>query len=108
MKPAPKYQGTLVCAKDELIAAGGYDERMEFYGPEDKELEARLRRRGTPSSEYDSRVLSVIPTPDVKKTSGYRIAISKRAMHLDGKRILEQNAQLAALTVNEAQPWGQP
>ncbi len=109
LRPRPNYRGVIVCFKEDLIAVGGYDERMEFYGPEDKELEARLmRRHGLAYSEYDSRVLSVIPTPDAVKTSGYRLPLSKGAMHRHGKAILAENAQRAAQTVNEGIAWGQP
>ena len=37
------YKGILCIKRSEFIAAGGYDEQFEFYGGEDKEIEARLK-----------------------------------------------------------------
>lgn len=105
--PDGKYRGFLVCQRDALIAAGGYDERFEFYGPEDKDLEARLRRRLGMPDTYPSSLLSVIETPDAVKTQGYRLPLSKSEMHALGKAVLSDNEARAALTVNEGVAWGQ-
>lgn len=104
--PDGKYRGFLVCQRDALIAAGGYDERFEFYGPEDKDLEARLRRRLGMPETYPSSLLSVIETPDAVKTQGYRLPLSKREMHELGKAVLVDNESRHALTVNDGLAWG--
>lgn len=105
--PDPDLKGAIVCRRDELLAAGGFDERLEFYGPEDKELEARLRRRGAPRGTYPSSLLRVIPTPDAVKVRGYREPLSKRDMSRRGRVILWENNAAGVTVANQGLTWGQ-
>lgn len=74
-----RHAGLIVIRRDEFIAAGGYDERFEFYGPEDKDLNDRLRRRGlTPC--WFINVFSYNKTFDEEKTKNYRLKLTKREM----------------------------
>lgn len=75
-----KYPGLLTIKKDEFINAGGYDERFEFYGPEDKDLNHRLRRRGLIPHWIPSGVLFYNNTPDSEKVKNYRLELSKKEM----------------------------
>ena len=101
-----RLRGVLVCQRAELVAAGGFDERFEFYGPEDKDLEARLRRRGAPGAGYWHGWLRMIPTPDVAKVAHYRVALGKRAMHHRGVQLMQDNKMAGVLVANDGQPWG--
>lgn len=53
----------LVVRRDEFIAAGGYDERLKYYAPEDKDLSARLKRRGGKWAGFPADLISDIRTP---------------------------------------------
>jgi len=64
--------GIIFCKKDEFISAGGYDERIEFYGGEDRDLDSRLVRRGTKFGLVPKGLMSVIRTPNSQKIKNYR------------------------------------
>lgn len=104
MVPGP-YNSLLIIQKNEFIEAGGYDERFEFYGPEDKELVERLYRRGAKRSYYPRSLIPAIYTPDEKKTTGYRLKLSKRQMHLRGFKILKESREKRTLVANP-NGWG--
>jgi len=105
-----RYCGVIVCKREEFIAAGGYDERFEFYGPEDRELDARLRRRGGKVSAglpgvLPAGLVHVFPTPNSDKVKGYRLPLSKREMHEVGLEILTENNANGVLVANP-EGWG--
>ena len=100
-----RWQGVVVCRREELVAAGGYDERVEFYGPEDKELNARLERRAGPAAFYPHQWL--VDLPHRNKTAHYRLPLSKREMHHEGRSYLLDAAARHALVANEGIAWGQ-
>jgi hypothetical protein len=102
------YVGVLVCRREELIAAGGYDEGFEFYGSEDKDLNLRLRRRGGRMCRYAATYeLSMTRTSNAAKIAGYRPGLSKRDMLDRGSALLKSNVARGVLVANEGQPWGQ-
>ena len=100
-----KYKGVIVCKRQEFIDAGGYDERYEYYGPEDKDLHGRLVRRGRKYAMINKGMVHVISTPDDEKIKNYRLPLSKHDMHKLGKAVLEENDGKQALVVNE-EGWG--
>jgi DASS family divalent anion:Na+ symporter len=99
---AKKTNGVVVVKREEFIAAGGFDERFEFYGPEDKDLVNRLKRRGLRVEYYDSELFTNIPTPNKKKAKGYRLPISKWDMKALMHPIFKANEKAGKLTVNES------
>lgn len=101
-----KWHETFVFNRSEILDAGGFDERFEFYGPEGKELTDRLQRRGLRVRSIPRRVVSQIPTPDPEKIRHYREPLSKRAMHQHGMRIWEANRTAGVTVANEGQAWG--
>lgn len=103
-----RFVGVLACRRDELISAGGYDERFEFYGPEDRELIARLRRRGGREATYPARLLGLIPTPDSRKLTHYRLPLTKRQMAHLGRLIMDENGRNAVIVANQGKEWGCP
>jgi len=95
----------LVIQKKEFIDAGGFDERFEFYGPEDKEIIERLHRRSIKHKRYSRSLISAIYTPDEKKTRGYRKKKSKQRMHNLGMVFLEDSRAKGTLVANP-DGWG--
>ena len=102
-----RYTGVIVCQRQEFIDAGGYDERFEFYGPEDTDLDARLTRRGSRFGLLPSGLLHVIETPNDEKVKNYRLPLSKRQMHQQMKAIYAENNQAQMMVANEGAEWGQ-
>lgn len=107
LTPEPRYRGAIVCRRDILMGLGGFDERIEFYGPEDKDLEHRLIRGAYRHAAYNSSLLSIIPTPDDRKTSGYRLVMNKQAMSRHGRAAYDDNNRRGVTIVNEGLAWGQ-
>ena len=99
------YTGAIVCQRAELVAAGGYDERFEFYGPEDTDLNDRLTRRGGKFGLLPP-LLNIIPTPNEQKIRNYRLPLSKREMYQRMKPIYEENKAAKTLVANQGQEWG--
>lgn len=102
-----RYTGVIVCQRQEFIDAGGYDERFEFYGPEDTDLNARLTRRGGKFGYLPNGLLHVIKTPNEEKVKNYRLPLSKRQMYLRMKPIYTENSQASMMVANEGIEWGQ-
>lgn len=100
------WQETFVFWREDILAAGGFDERFEFYGPEGKELSDRLQRRGLRPVAIPKHLVSQIPTPDREKVKHYRLPFSKRHMHELGMAIWRENRANKLLVANEGQDWG--
>lgn len=100
-----RFVGVIVLKKSEFIAAGGYDERFELYGPEDKELNARLHRRGLKSAEYPA-FLGIINTPDEERTKNYRLKIDKHVMSGLMRQYYHQNIADEVMEANQNIEWG--
>ncbi len=102
--PEP-WSSLLIIQKEEFISCGGFDERFEFYGPEDKEIVERLQRRGKRHKKYSRALIGAIYTPNEKKMSGYRLKVMKRTAHKRGMKILVENRDKNILVVNP-NGWG--
>jgi hypothetical protein len=101
-----RYKGILVCQREEFVAAGGYDERFEFYGAEDKDLEARLTRRGGKFGLMPDGAARVIRTPQEAKLRNYRLPLSKKEMIERAHVILDQNNAAGTMVANVGREWG--
>ena len=107
-----RWPGIIIILREELIAAGGFDERFEFYGPEDKDLRARLNRRNLKDVGFwIEQYMSIIPTPWEEKKKNYRElregrANGRRAMEAVGRAIFEENNLKGVLVANEGIEWG--
>ncbi len=105
--PGPElHHGFVVGQRDELIAAGGFDERMEFYGPDDKDLVARLTRRGGRLEYYPYRLLHDRPTPKPQKFEGYRLPLTRDEMSAATRPFFEENTKRETRTANDGIEWG--
>jgi GT2 family glycosyltransferase len=101
------YVGVIVCRRTVLLDAGGYDERFEFYGSEDKDLNLRLRRRGVKSAPYWAcDHLTMFRTTNWDKIKNYRGSLRKGDMMVAGKAILTENVRAGVLVANEGREWG--
>ena len=92
--------------REQILEAGGFDERFEFYGPEGKELVERLGRRGHYPVGFHRGLISQIPTPDDMKVQHYRLHMSKHEMHQVGMSIWRANTKEQLMVANEGQLWG--
>jgi len=101
-----RYNGVLTFKKAEFVAAGGFDERFEFYGPEDKDLSERFERRRCRTETFDSELISYITTPEWQKREGYRLDISTNKMAHRMHKVYDENVRLGRLTVNDGIEWG--
>ena len=101
-----RYKGVIVCQRQEFIAVGGYDERFEFYGPEDRDLDMRLRRRGDNFGLLPAGLVNVIRTPDSEKAKNYRLPLSKDEMSALMHPIFEENNAGGVTIANLGQGWG--
>jgi len=102
-----RYVGVLVIDRLELIAAGGYDERFEFYGGDDKDLRERLRRRRLPEGYYCGEDwLTMTRTYNADKVRNYRLPLTKTAMMMAGSAIFKENREQGVLVANEGLDWG--
>ena len=107
LRPDVQYVGVVVVQRDELIAAGGFDERIAYYGSEDKDLIARLHRRTVRVASYDaSSVLDMFRTTNAEKVKHYGVAMSKTAMMQHGSAIYHANIAAGTLVANEGVEWG--
>lgn len=97
--------GIIFCQRKEFVEAGGYDERIEFYGGEDRELDARLTRRGAKFGLVPKGLTSVIVTPNDQKVKNYRLPLSKREMTKLTRAIVEENERNQLLVANP-DGWG--
>lgn len=98
--------GIVACQREEFINAGGYDERFEFYGPEDRDLDLRLKRRGAKFGLVPSGLMSVIPTSNEDKVKNFRLKLSQRAMSRLMRPIYEENDRNYVLVANQGRSWG--
>jgi len=99
--------GIIACQRGEFINAGGYDERFEFYGPEDRDLDLRLQRRGSEFGLVSNGLMNVIPTSDEDKIKNFRLKLSKREMGRLMRPIFEENIAKDVLVANQGREWGQ-
>lgn len=99
-------EGVIVMNKQNFIDAGGYDERFEFYGPEDKDLNLRLVRRGLSVWTLPLCYLHAIKTPNEEKVKGYRLPITKKEMSKLMIPIYYENIDNNVLIANEGKEWG--
>jgi len=102
-----EFVGVVAVRRDELVAAGGYDERFEFYGGEDRELHERLERRGVPWASYPADgLIEMARTPNAVKVRGYRLPLTKTDMLERGSAIRLGNQATGLLVANDGQEWG--
>jgi hypothetical protein len=101
------YKGVIACKRQEFIDAGGYDERFEFYSPEDHDLNLRLKRRGSKWGYLPYGMINVIKTPGEEKKKNYRLPIGLYEMNKRMRVILEENIANSCTVANEGSSWGQ-
>ncbi len=114
----------LICKREEFIMAGGYDERFNLCGPEDKDICMRLHRRGGKFVAFNGKLVDEVRTRQHRKIENldkqsYEDALTdeqkarnvpsctKYAMQLAMRKIYEENMANKTLVANEGGLWGQ-
>lgn len=100
-----RYKGALAMRKSEFIAAGGFDERFEFYGPEDRDLAHRLELRGVEKVVLPPGMIGNFHTPDEVKMQNYRERLTREESSRRMRQIFEENKRNRVLTANPG-GWG--
>ena len=103
--PSGKGGGIFGCDRKEFIEAGGFDERLKYYGKEDKDLVLRLRRRGEKNARVPIRLTTVIRTPKSKKYKDLQPDLSKKEMDEYSRAVYDENIANKVLVANKA-GWG--
>lgn len=103
---ADRLRGIVFIARDEFVASGGYDERFELYGPEDRDFDQRMIFRDVKFGLVPPGLLSSIPTPDGKKVANYRIKGNKSQMSRKMRYIYDENTSLGVTAANRGKIWG--
>jgi len=99
-------KGIICCQKNEFVKAGGFDERFEFYGGDDRELESRLIRRGNRPCLVPDGMVGTVRTPKQYQIENYRGNMTKKEMCIRARRIRDENDRNEVLVVNEGMEWG--
>jgi len=102
-----RFIGVVTVQRKEFMDAGGFDERFEFYGKEDKDIVLRLERRGAKYKVLPTYLLDLIPTPKADKFKNYRLVLSRGEVNRRSKAIYEENIANEVLVANEGKEWGQ-
>lgn len=100
-----RFRGAVCVRRDVFDAVGGYDERFEFYGPEDRDLAVRLMRYGAKKSTI-SNLLGNNPTPDEIKVANYRVKGTKHELSKLMRPIFDENVRNDVVRVNP-KGWGE-
>jgi len=101
------YIGVITCRREQLLAVGGYDERFEFYGSEDKDLLSRINRLKLHIATYDLDDLLVLKrTPKHQKVLNYRLPLTLAEMSQRSKSVMRDNDAAGRIVVNEGIEWG--
>lgn len=103
---ALRKQGCITCQRQAFIDAGGFDERFEFYGPEDKDFKYRMLRRGNKCGWIPKGFIDSIETPKSQKGINYRGRPNWRQMAEMMHPIYRENLKAKTLVANEGKEWG--
>lgn len=101
----PRYKGAIACRYSTFVEAGGYDERFEFYGPEDRDFAARMERRKEAKAVLPKGCIGNIPTPDGVKMANYRLELSKAQSSKMMQVYYLENMEKETMTANP-NGWG--
>lgn len=100
-----RYQSTFIVRRDEFVDAGGFDERFITHGPVDKEIDARLVRRGGKFGLFDYRLMSTIATPNAVKMAAYPHRMNKTSSSRRQRWIYQESIENGTLVANPG-GWG--
>jgi len=95
-----RYKGAVCVKWSDFDAIGGYDERFEFYGSEDRDLAMRLARLGTKKGVLPDGMIGNIHTPDSVKMENYRVKMSKAESSRKMREIFDDNFKREVVAVN--------
>jgi hypothetical protein len=91
LKAIGPLAGALICAREEYIRVGGYDDAMEGWGYEDVDMYARLRLAGSEARVFPERLLSALNHDDASRVANYDLK------HRELSRVVNKLYSLAKL-----------
>jgi hypothetical protein len=100
-----RYKGAVCVKWVTFQSIGGYDERFEFYGAEDRDLAIRLSRLGVKKGTLPKGLIGNIPTPDEIKMANYRLKMSKRESSRKMREVFDENFNNNVIVVNQGKRW---
>lgn len=106
MEPKEENKSVVCCKRELFYGVGGFDERFEFYGPEDRDLSARLNRSGAAKFTLADDLLVNIPTPNPVKVANYRIKRNKTTFSRMMRSFYEENNAAGVVRANKGKEWG--
>jgi hypothetical protein len=95
----------MVIERNLILELGGYDERFEFYGPEDKDFCSRVLRKGIKRYDYPQSLVYSLGQTFTEKYEHYRER-SINKMKQEMRAIYEENNANGVIAVNEGIEWG--
>jgi len=101
-----KLCAIIFCKREEFINSGGYDERFEFYGPEDRDIQWRLRVRNGCEGIIPNDLMKNIYTPDDKKVANYRLPGTKHSFSKEMREYYLENVANNVRVANVGMEWG--
>lgn len=101
-----KLCSSIYYRKDDFITVGGYDERFEFYGPEDRDMQRRMRILCGNEYVMPNRLMKNIYTPDAKKVANYRLPGTKHSYSRMMRKYYQENKANDCMIVNAGEDWG--
>jgi hypothetical protein len=101
-----KRRSTIAFNKAEFIAAGGYDDRFDTYGPDDRDIIERMERRCAKRGSIPDYLLGDIFTPADKKIANYPpTGKSHRELGKDLMKYYYENKENGQLVANQGIEW---
>jgi len=107
MEPEFVNRSVVCCKREVFYEVGGFDERFECYGPEDRDLSARLGRTGRKKMTLPNDLLVSIPTPNKMKVANYRIKGNKTQLSRKMYPFYQDNNDRSVVRANEEKGWGE-
>lgn len=104
-RPIGPLAGALICSRSDWERLGGYDEVMQGWGYEDRDMYARLKASGSERRFFPTRLLQAIDHGDATRVANYEIKhreVSRLINHLYSLAKIE----LAAASGKEFGPQG--
>lgn len=107
LSPPRQCNGRLCMYREDFLRIGGYDETLEGWGFEDKDLRNRLVAGGCTWEALDPRFAKCLPHPDRLRTTNMPPGFQcKKESNRKNHEISLQNHRNRRLIANQDKGWG--